>query len=117
MNALQNLVQSINDLCERSLDVPIIQPSSGGNVTQECDAEIQKLLKEYGSKAKLALSKELNAAPSASRILNICSKHTTLIQNVNLDEKEAVISKLTENLSTEGTIPKKTSFGSSKLGK
>ena len=113
----KKLVASINSLCKPDPAIESKQFSTRGDVKQESEAEIEKLLERHKATATKELTREINNAGNNSRVLNICSKHSILLEHIQLDDKESLINKLKNNLTTESGSTRKTSFGSSKLVK
>ena len=71
-------------------------------------------MKEFGQKCKSALSRDIAASTSPSRVLNLCAQHAQLFEHIQLDDKEGIIKVLETNLTTEISTSK-SPFGSSKL--
>ena len=99
LDALKRVVDSIRILCKVQLAVPPVTDRS--NIAQATEVEIRKLMKDYGSRCKGALLRDISASSSPSRVLNLCAQHAQLFEHIQLDDKETIISMLDNNLKND----------------
>ena len=73
-------------------------------------------MKDYGSRCKGALLRDISASSSPSRVLNLCAQHAQLFEHIQLDDKETIISMLDKNLKND-LSSSNAPFNSSKIVK